>query len=83
MLCDELSDRLGSAIPTDVRRHLPDRILGKKMHDPLHVVVLEGGDVVGKQFFGALVADRLSTRLRVNLVQLSTSTLQAAVDRGD
>src|SRR5918994_5222164 len=83
MALDELSDCFCPPIPADVRRHLPDGILGEKLHDPLHVVVLKGLDVIGEKLLCALVGYRLSTRLRVHLVQLSTSTLQAAVDRGN
>src|SRR6186997_526210 len=59
MRLDEVANGFRPFVPADVRRHLPDSVLRKQLDDALDVVVLEGGDVVGKQSLGMLVVERL------------------------
>ena len=62
MRLDEMPDCGRTFVPAKVWRHLPDRILSKKLDDPLHVVVLERGYVVSEKSF-ACSSSRCSSGL--------------------
>src|SRR4029453_7706097 len=59
MRLDEMPDCDRSFVPTKVWRHLPDRILCKKLDNPLDVIVLECGHVIGEQPLPVLVVEWL------------------------
>ena len=49
LLVDEGDDGPRALVPAGVRRHLPDRLGGEQLHQPVDVVGLERRDVAGQQ----------------------------------
>jgi hypothetical protein len=84
LLMNQRDDGLRSLVPADEWRHLPDRLGGEQLDQPVDVVGLERGDITPQPVLRVLGVGRHQPVVGTGPsgVELRPRTLQQAVDGG-
>jgi hypothetical protein len=84
LLANKRGNRLWTLVPADERRHLPDRLGGEQLHQPVDVISLESSDVARQSVLRVSGIRRREPVVGAGAssLQLRPGALQQAVDGG-